>query len=196
MPCGFHYAAIKPDGTPGVADAATRAAWWSDSAGIPPGSGIGLLGGSGDSTGPTLAGEQCLRALWDGDDATARALHAAVEATDARLPRADLPLWVVHGADDGLLPTAFTSEPYIAWLRAQGRQPLYWKVPHAQHFDAFLPLPGFGERHLPLLPYGYAALDRLWAHLHAGASWPDGIRTPAGHPRGAQALTRAALGLE
>ncbi|MGN2252361.1 3-hydroxybutyrate oligomer hydrolase family protein [Frateuria sp. GZRe12] len=196
MPCGFHYAAARTDGTPGIADAATRAAWWSDSAGIPPGNGIGLFGGTDGSADPTLVGEQCLRALWDGDDATARALHAGVETTVARLPRADLPLWVVHGADDGLLPTAFTSEPYIAWLRAEGRRPLYWKVPHAQHFDAFLPLPGFGERHLPLLPYGYAALDRLWAHLFESAPWMADIRTPSGHPRGAQALTRAALDLE
>ena len=196
MPCGYHYAATKPDGTPGTADAATRAAWWSDSAGIPPGNGIGLFDGTDASVDPALAGEQCLRALWDEDDATARALHAGVEATAARLPRPDLPLWVVHGADDGLLPTAFTSEPYVAWLRAQGRQPLYWKVPHAQHFDAFLLLPGFGDRHLPLLPYGYAALDRLWAHLYENTPWPADAPTPAGHPRGAQPLTRAALDLE
>jgi hydroxybutyrate-dimer hydrolase len=180
-----------------VADAATRAAWWSDSAGIPPGNGIGLYGGTDESTDPTLAGELCLRALWQDAGADAHALRAAIQATVARLPRPELPLWVVHGADDGLLPTAFTSEPYIAWLRAAGRRPLYWKVPHAQHFDAFLPLPGFGERHLPLLPYGYAALDRLWAHILGNdASWPGGITTPAGHPRGAQALTRAALDLE
>ncbi|UGB37078.1 D-(-)-3-hydroxybutyrate oligomer hydrolase [Frateuria soli] len=195
MPCGFHYAATRPDGTPGVADATTRAAWWSDSAGIPPGNGIGLFGGTDRSADPALVGEQCLRALWTGTDATSKALHAGIDATVALMPRADLPLWVVHGASDGLLPTAFTSEPYVAWLRAEGRHPLYWKVPHAQHFDAFLPLPGFGERHLPLLPYGYAALDRLWAHLQGSAPWPADIRTPAGRPRGGQALTHAALDL-
>jgi hydroxybutyrate-dimer hydrolase len=196
MPCGFHYAAATPGGQPGMADAATRVAWWPDSGGIPPGNGISLFGGTDTSADPTLPGELCLRALWEGDDATARALHAGIDATVARLPRPELPLWVLHGADDGLLPTAFTSEPYIAWLRAQGRRPLYWKVPHAQHFDAFLPLPGFGDRHLPLLPYGYAALDRLWAHLYEGAGWPDDLPTPAGRPRGASALTRAALDLE
>ncbi|MEI7037787.1 3-hydroxybutyrate oligomer hydrolase family protein [Fulvimonas yonginensis] len=195
MPCGFRYAATGQDGRPALADAAVRAAWWSDSAGIPPGNGVGLYGGTGAGADPTLAGELCLRALWEGSDADARALHAGIDATAARLPRADLPLWVVHGADDGLLPTAFTSEPYIAWLRAAGRRPLYWKVPHAQHFDAFLPLPGFGERHLPLLPYGYAALDRLWDHLYCDAPWPAAVAAPEGRPRGAHALTRAALGL-
>ena len=105
-------------------------------------------------------------------------------------------MWVLHGAEDGLLPTSFTSEPYVAWLHGQGRRPLYWKVPYAQHFDAFLAVPGFGDRHLPLLPYGYLALDRLWSHLYEGAAWPsDTPPVPEAHPRGAGTLERAALGL-
>lgn len=187
MPCGYRYAAL-------VADDATRASWWADASGIPPGNGVGLLGGTDNSADPPLTGIHGLRRLWTGDDAEARALRGSVEALAAQLPRKDLPLWVVHGADDGLLPTAFTSEPYVAWLRAEGRQPLYWKVPHAQHFDAFLALPGFGDRHLPLLPYGYAALDRLWAHLYQGQPWPTPLSTPAGTPRGAGALQPAMLG--
>jgi hydroxybutyrate-dimer hydrolase len=192
MPCGFHYAPLGA----GVTDPLARAAWWADASGIPPGNGVGLFGGVNVSPDPTLVGEECLRALWTGDEPAAQMLRASVAATAAKLPRAELPLFVLHGADDGLLPTAFTSEPYVAWLRDQGRRPLYWKVPHAQHFDAFLPLPGFGERHLPLLPYGYVALDRLWAHLHEGAAWPDNLPTPAGHPRGAGVLTRQSLGLD
>ncbi|MGS0997340.1 3-hydroxybutyrate oligomer hydrolase family protein [Rhodanobacter sp. UC4451_H18] len=196
MPCGFHYAPMGAGALPGVTDPMARAAWWADASGIPPGNGVGLFGGVNVSPDPTLLGEDCLRALWTGDEPAAQMLQASIAATAAKLPRADLPLWVVHGADDGLLPTAFTSEPYAAWLREEGRRLLYWKVPHAQHFDAFLPLPGFGERHLPLLPYGYAALDRLWAHLYEGAVWPTSVPTPAGHPRGASVLTRESLGLD
>lgn len=195
MPCGFHYAAMTASGQPGVADPVSRAGWWANGSGIPPGDGIGLFGGVEVSLDPTLKGVECLRALWTGDGAEARALHAAVAATAVRLPRGDLPLWVVHGAADGLLPTAFTSEPYVAWLRAHGRSPLYWKVPYAQHFDAFLALPGFGERHIPLLPYGYAALDRLWAHLYEGAAWPREVSTPAAQARGSAALDRGMLAL-
>ena len=195
MPCGFRYAAIGVGGVPGMADPATRATWWADGAGIPPGNGIGLYGGMNVSADPTLLGSECLRALWTGDDHEAQALHASVAATAARLPRKDLPLWVLHGAGDGLLPTAFSSEPYVAWLRDEGRRPIYWKVPHAQHFDAFLALPGFGEHHVPLLPYGYAALDRLWAHLYEGAAWPIEMPTPAAQPRGAGVLERSMLGL-
>lgn len=193
-PCGYRYEAIV-NGKPGVTDDATRVSWWPDASGIPPGHGIGLSGGTDDSADPTLVGITGLRRLWTGDDADARALRASVQALAARLPRKDLPMWVLHGADDGLLPTAFTSEPYVAWLRAEGRQLLYWKVPHAQHFDAFLALPGFGERHLPLLPYGYAALDRLWAHLYEGAAWPMQLPVPLGTPRGAGMLERSALAL-
>ena len=194
MPCGYRYEAMI-NGKPGVADDATRANWWADASGIPPGNGVGLFGGTDDSADPQLVGIQCLRRLWMDDDADARALHASVRALAARLPRKDLPLWVLQGADDGLLPTAFTSEPYVTWLQAEGRKPLYWKVPHAQHFDAFLALPGFGEEHLPLLPYGYAALDRLWAHLYQGQPWPTQLPTPAGKPRGAGALQAEMLGL-
>jgi len=195
MPCGFHYAAIDAKGAPSTTDPAARAAWWADGSGIPPGNGIGLLGGTHVSTDPTLTGSECLRKLWTGDDHEALALRASVAATAAKLPRGDLPLWVVHGASDGLLPTAFSSEPYVAWLREEGREPIYWKVPYAQHFDAFLELPGFGEHHVPLLPFGYAALDRLWAHLYEGAAWPTDVPTPATQPRGAGALEHGTLGL-
>jgi hydroxybutyrate-dimer hydrolase len=195
MPCGFRYAAIGSDGLPGVADPATRAGWWADGSGIPPGNGIGLFGGTSVSADPTLSGVECLRALWTGSDHEAQALHASVLATAVKMPRRELPLWVLHGAGDGLLPTAFSSEPYVQWLRDQGRRPIYWKVPHAQHFDAFLSLPGFGDQHVPLLPYGYLALDRLWAHLYDGAAWPAERPTPQARPRGPRALERSTLGL-
>ncbi|MFA6230291.1 MAG: 3-hydroxybutyrate oligomer hydrolase family protein [Rhodanobacter sp.] len=195
MPCDFHYAATGVHGLPGVTDPQTRASWWADASGIPPGNGVGLFGGANVSTDPTLLGNECLRALWTGDDHVSQALHASVAATAVKLPRDDLPLWVLHGASDGLLPTAFSSEPYVAWLHEQGRHPIYWKVPHAQHFDAFLAVPGFGDRHVPLLPYGYVALDRLWAHLYQGAAWPTELATPAAQPRGHGPLEAASLDL-
>jgi len=192
MPCGFRYAMPEPAGP---ADAALRASWWADGSGIVPGNGIVLQGGTDRSADPMLGSLEDLRALWSGADAAAQALHTAVAATAVKRPRAELPLWLVHGAEDGLLPTAFTTDPYVDWLRLHGGRPVYWKVPHAQHFDAFLMLSGFGERYLPLLPYGYAALDRLWAHLYEGAAWPPQQATPAGSPRGAGVLDASMLGL-
>jgi hydroxybutyrate-dimer hydrolase len=48
---------------------------------------------------------------------------------------------------------------------------------------------------VPLLPYGYAALDRLWSHIYEGAPWPALVPTPAPKPRGAMAVSREGLDL-
>lgn len=194
MPCGFRYTGIDATGQPAAIDPAQKQAWWADAAGIPPGNGIGLAGGVEAAADPFWPGITCLRGLWDGEGADSAGLHAGVAALPVQLPRADLPVWVVHGADDGLIPAAFTSAPWVAWARAAGRTPRYWKVPHAQHFDAFLALPGFGDAHVPLLPYAYRALDALIEHAVSGAPLPD-APTPAPQPRGAGALTAATLDL-
>lgn len=193
MPCGFGFAALDAHAAPVAADAAVRAAWWSDASGIPPGAAVALTGGTDASADPTAAGIECLRRLWTGDDAAARALQASVAATLAKPPRADLPVIVAHGEDDGLLPIAFSAAAYVDALAAQGRAPVFWRIAHAQHFDAFLALPAFGDRYVPQLPYGYAALDALWAHLADGAPLPPSRRF-ATRPRGAAPLDRAALG--
>lgn len=193
MPCGFTFSAVDAQGTPVAADAALRAAWWSDASGIPPGAGVFLLGGVEASADPTAPGIECLRALWTGKDMLAQRAREGVAATAARLPRAGLPILVAQGEQDGLLPIDFSSAAYVQALRAGGLDPVYWRVPHAQHFDAFLSLPGFGERHVPLLPYGYALLDALWAHLQAGTPLPASRRFDTSE-RGAAALERAMLG--
>lgn len=194
MPCGFSYQAVTDKGLPAPVDAALRQTWWADASGIPPGNGIGLAGGMDASVDPTFPGLVCLRELWTGDSAEAKTLHESVAALAAKLPRQSLPIWVVHGADDGLVPTTFTSVAYVNWLRAEGRSPRYWRIPHAQHFDAFLALPGFGNVHTPLLPYAYHALDAMLAHVVSGQPLPDPA-TPNAQPRGAQILTRTALDL-
>ena len=195
MPCGFRFAALDANGAVSAADAPTRAAWWSDAAGIPPGAGVHLLGGSEGTHDPSFGSLLRLRALWSGADADAHTLRRSVAASAARLPRADLPIIVVHGECDGLLPIASSSAPYIAALEASDRAPVYWRVPHAQHFDAFLGLAGFGERYVPLLPYGHAALDRLCAHLARDQALPASWRFDT-RPRGSHALDAAALGID
>jgi hydroxybutyrate-dimer hydrolase len=177
MPCGFSFHAVD---RPGVPAAVLRAAWWADGTGVPPHPGIGLFGGLAAGADATLPGEVALRALWDGDDVATGALHQAVDALAAGLPRQELPVWVVHGAEDGLIPAAFTSDAYVGWMREHRRSPRYWRLPHAQHFDAFLQLPGFGDRYVPLLPYGYCALAAMYAHVVQGVPLPD---WPTPHPR-------------
>jgi hydroxybutyrate-dimer hydrolase len=76
-----------------------------------------------------------------------------------------MPVVVIHGVDDGLVPVVFTSQPWVANAQAAGRDVRYWQVRNAQHFDAFLALPDYRARYVPLLPYVYAALDRVMTHL-------------------------------
>ncbi|MDH5823486.1 3-hydroxybutyrate oligomer hydrolase family protein [Luteimonas sp. RD2P54] len=183
-PCGYGFAAQQPDFAPRPATAAERAAWWSDGSGIPPGGGVGIVDPRAAAPDPALPGLRCLRALWDGAGADAARVRAGVEATRAGAPRRGLPLLVVHGLDDGLIPVAFSSAPYVAAARAAGREVSFWQVRNAQHFDAFLGLPDYAARYVPLLPYLYAALDRIDAHLDGAAAMPaDATISPA--PRAA-----------
>lgn len=176
MPCGFQFQAIDAKGVVHAPTAAEQAAWWSDSSGIPPGAGVGIVAPKASGADPSFAGLQCLRALWEGKDAAALRVQAGVSETVARLPRADLPVIVMHGADDGLVVEAFSGGAYAAWARAAGRDKVrYWKIANAQHFDAFLGLPVLGANYVPMMPYGYRAMDRMWAHLAEGQPLPDSM---------------------
>ena len=183
-PCGFMFAAQNPDFTARAATAAEQAAWWSDASGIPPGAGVGLVDATLAPPDFTLAGLQCLRALQAGDGADAKRVQAGIAATRAAPPRAGLPVVVVHGADDGLVPMAFSSVPYVAAAKAAGRDVRFWRVANAQHFDGFLGLPDYAARYVPLLPYVYAALDRVSAHLDGQGALPADAAI-ATTPRGA-----------
>lgn len=170
-PCGYRYAAMNPDFTTRAATASERAAWWADASGIPPGAGVGLA----DPQPPNdmgLTGLQCLRGLWTGNSADAQRVRKGVAATQAGVPRAGLPVVVLHGTDDGLVPMAFSSAPYVAMAKAAGRDVRFWQVRNAQHFDGFLGLPHMAAAYLPLLPYVYAALDRVDAHLDGKGALP------------------------
>ena len=182
-PCGQSFSALDPEGGPRPAAAAERAAWFADGSGIPPGAGVGIITPAADPA-ANLAELQCLRALWSGQGADAERVRAGVAEVQAALPRAGLPVVVVHGLDDGLIPPAFSSAPYVSAAKAAGRDVRYWQVRNVQHFDAFLGLPVYGAQYLPLLPYVYRALDRTWAHLHDGAPLPEDA-VIATTPRGA-----------
>ncbi|WP_296250707.1 3-hydroxybutyrate oligomer hydrolase family protein [uncultured Stenotrophomonas sp.] len=193
-PCGFNFAAQNPDFSPRAATAVERAAWISDGSGIPPGAGVGLLDSKVALPDLTYAGLKCLRGLWDGQGEDAKRVQAGIQATHAGLPRKGLPVMVVHGADDGLIPPAFSSAPYAAAAKAAGREVSYWKVQNVQHFDGFLGLPDYGSRYLPLLPYVYEALDRVQARLDKGTALPADAMI-ATIPRAGKPLTAENLAM-
>lgn len=164
-PCGFGFAAQNPDFSARAAKDSERAAWWADGSGVAPGAGIGIVDTKQAAPDFTFNGLQCLRALWAQPGAAGDRVRGGVAETRAGLPQPELPVVVIHGTDDGLVPIAFTSQPWVAKAQAAGRDVRYWQVRHAQHFDAFLALPDYRARYVPLLPYVYAALDRVVAHL-------------------------------
>ena len=197
MPGGFRFVAQDMPGTQRAPTPQERAAWWCDAVGIPPGAGVLIDEPSTPDAAPAdpaLSGQLRLRDLWTSGNVESRRVRQSVAAAAVRLPRADLPLFVVHGREDGLIPAAFSSDAYLDWLRANGRHATYWPIAHAQHFDSFLALPGFGDRYVPLLPYAYAALDRVWDNLIRKQAISARF-VPAPQPRGSGALSAAALGL-
>ena len=70
----------------------------------------------------------------------------------------------------------------------------YWEIPHTQHFGAYLALPTFAGRMLPLLPYAHQALDMAWAAVVEGASLPPEAAVQNQVPVVGTALTADDLG--
>lgn len=165
MPCGFAFKALGADGKPRAPTTAEKAAWASDASGIPPGAGVFLVDTQAQGSDPALPGLLCLRALRDGKTTIAVATRKGIDETVAQLPRKGLSVLVIHGIDDGLIPEAFGSAPYVAWSKNKRRPISYWRVGNAQHFDGFLGLPILGARYVPLMPYAYRGLDAMWEHI-------------------------------
>lgn len=196
MPCGYRVAALDAQGQPRATTAAERALIWSDGSGIPPTASAQLLSPTQADVPVSLSGLACLASLWSGDTTDAQALRAAVAQTQAGPPRIGLPVIVLHGLDDGLIPEAFSSAAYVAQAEQAGRALRYWQLPHVQHFDGFLGAPPLAARYLPLMPYAYHALDQVWSDLEARRG-PHGehLRVPAS-PRGLEGQGIAPLRTE
>lgn len=192
--CGYRFALKDANGAPRAATAAERALWSSDGAGIASIVGLGIVDSLAAAPDPALPGLRCARALIDGTDAAAKAVQRGLaEVTATAKPHTPLTV-IVHGEDDGLVPPAFTSTPYVAAARAHGARIAYWQVPHAQHFDAFLAVPDVGARNVPLMPYVYRALEQVFDHLDGKGEAPADRRFES-TPRGSSMLTAKHLGL-
>lgn len=169
MPCGYRYALLDAEGKERAATTAERALWWSDTSGIPPAAGVALLDPpeGRDANDPSWTGLRCLAALRAGTGDVSGELDRAIQATRAARPPSDLPVYLLHGAADGLVPLAFSSKPYADWVqRAPNRLQVTW-IDRAQHFDAFVALPMLHGRYRALMPQAYLALDKAWADASA-----------------------------
>jgi hydroxybutyrate-dimer hydrolase len=154
-PLGSGFAALGAAGEARASTDLERALWWSDSAGIVPGAGVGIVD-------PRPRAEQwvLLHRLLHGAGRDPR-IARGIAATRCGPPAPGVPLILIHGQRDGLIPPAFSSIPYERMANAAGSDLVVWRPEDAPHFDAFLGLPGFGKGLSPLLPYAAEALDQL-----------------------------------
>lgn len=202
--CGFSYAAATAAGAVAPLAPAALATMYATGNGVPPAAGVvlvnnGSLGGpvrdflSRNAAGVAdwnLDGALCLRNLLTGASAPAVALQAGMRETQRNGNLRGKPAVIVHGRDDALLPVNHTSRPYLGLnRRAEGAasQLSYIEVTNAQHFDAFIGLPGvlpgYDSRYVPLHVYLNRALDAVYDKLKSGKALPPSqvVRTV---PRG------------
>ena len=172
MPCGYATGVRGEAGGRVPASATQRKLWWAQTSGVVPGGGVEWFDSAAGraSEDPDFAGLACLRDLWTGETDEARALRRAVEATRATAELPDIPIVLMHGRQDGLIPAAFSAHPYVASARENGATGLvYREIDGAQHFDTLVPFPGMNTRYRPLMPYLWEALDEIDAVLDGDA---------------------------
>lgn len=170
--CGYGFATLDADGRARATTSAERLRWFGEHTGVAPSAGIALLDGLASGADPALPGLLCARQGWIGDDALAGRIRAGVAQTRATARPVAPRLVVVHGRDDGLIPAALTARPWVEAARASGADVRYVEIANVQHFDAFLGLPAVAGHYLPLLPFGWAALDAALANIVEGAPLP------------------------
>ncbi len=164
MPCGYAVATLDSSGKPAPAPAEQVELWWATSSGVVPTGAAGWIDRKSAESpdDPAFAGLMCLRELWTGKSADAQQLRLSIDQTraSARLP--DIPIIILQGRHDGLIPAAFSARPYAAAARANGAARLdYREIDAVQHFDSLVPFPGLSGRYQPLIPMLWRALDGL-----------------------------------
>ena len=164
MPCGYAVASLDAAGQPTPAPAEQVELWWATSSGVVPTGAAGWIdrGAKESPDDPSFAGLLCLRELWTGKDAQAQKLQQSIAETLATAHLPNIPIIILHGRQDGLIPPAFSSRPYVRIARANGAAQLNYRAfDGAQHFDSLVPFPGMSSRYTPLMPMLWKALDGL-----------------------------------
>jgi hydroxybutyrate-dimer hydrolase len=188
--CGLSFAFANGAGMPVAPVTAALATVFGNGNGVPPTVGINIINNNAVggpqvdalSTSPTTGrvdygsdSALCQRALWTGTSVNALRVQAGVKQIQKTANLHGKPAIIVHGRNDTLIPVNFNSRPYYAEnqrVEGAGSQVRYIEVTNAQHFEAFLPFPGYGDRLVPLHVYFNRALDAMYAHLRSGAALP------------------------
>ncbi|MEP6772285.1 MAG: 3-hydroxybutyrate oligomer hydrolase family protein, partial [Polaromonas sp.] len=185
--CGYSFAATAPAASPTPnlpvpAPAGPLATSFGTGNGVPPTAGVNIvnntsLGGpmldaasisAGNVQDYNSAGALCLRALATGNTPDALRVREGIQQVLRTANLQGKPALIVHGRSDTLVPVAFTSRPYFGlnkMVEGSRSKLSYIEVTNAQHFDAFLGFPGYGQRLVPLHRYFIQAMDMMYAHL-------------------------------
>ncbi len=199
--CGYSFAATQASGAVTPLASAALDGMYGTGSGAPPSAGIDLVdnlsvGGPlradvavSTSTGLQdfdVDGALCLRNLVTGSDAPATALKTGLDQTRRSGQLHGIPVLIVHGRADAVLPANHTSRPYAALAHSvDGSSKLsYVEVTNAQHYDNYidqLSTPGYDTRYVPLDLYLVRALNALYANLKNGTALPPSqvVRTLA-----------------
>jgi hydroxybutyrate-dimer hydrolase len=199
-----------PAGVPAPLAAASEAAIFGTSNGIPPTSGVNLInnavpGGPLENRLSTpsqnLDGALCLRSLATGKDAVtgapladgqrrqARRIAEGIEDIIASGKLRRVPAVFVTGRNDGILPPNFTSRAYFGLnnvVDGSHSSLRYYEVTNAHHLDSFNQFAGYNAMFIPLHRYFIQAMDLMYDHLRSGRALPPSqvVHTT---PRGAGA---------
>ena len=211
--CGLSMGGTAPDGSPAPVAPTNVAQIFGTGNGVPPTSGINLINNNSvggprldpisisPSTGApdyNFDGALCLRRLFTGNDANAFRVRFGIAQVKRTGWLHGKPAIIVHGRADNLVPVNHASRAYYAlnqFIERQHSDLRYYEVTNAQHFEAFLSLPGYDTRYLPLHVYGIQTLNMMYAHLKHGAPLAPSqvVRTipRGGVPGAAPAITAA-----
>lgn len=194
--CGFSFGATDAAGKPIPLAAASEAALFGTSNGIPPTGVVNLInnnsvGGpklnlvsaspSTNLADQNLDGALCLRAL-----ATGEALHGIARAQYRKVLRGvrkirasgdllGIPAVIVTGRADAILPPNHTSRAYFGLnqlIEGEASDLHYYEVTNAHHLDALNGISGFDAQFVPLHVYFIQALNLMFDHLTSGAPLP------------------------
>nr|WP_281247873.1 3-hydroxybutyrate oligomer hydrolase family protein [Paraburkholderia lycopersici] len=197
--CGFSFGTTDPStGAAGVAPAVSpMPTVFGLGNGVPPTNGVNLVYNVTPQNGAdhrlatpdaSFAGAACVRALWTNGDPRMR---RSVQAISVNANLHGKPTIIVQGRSDALVPINHASRAYLAANSERERsrsQVSLYEVMNGQHFDAFLGVPGFDTRFVPVHYYNLQALNLMWSHLKDGTPLPPSqvIRTiPRGGSPGA-----------
>ncbi|MCM2297201.1 D-(-)-3-hydroxybutyrate oligomer hydrolase [Rhodoferax sp.] len=192
--CGYSFAATgaaasaTPNAPVALAPAALATSFGASN-GVPPTIGINIVnnlsvGGplvdaaslsAGNVQDYNIAGALCMRELFTGTSANALRVQQGIKEVVRSANLRGKPALIVQGRADTLLPVAFTGRPYYGMnkiVEGTSSKLSYIEVTNAQHFDAFLAIPGYPERLVPLHRYFIQAMDMMYANLKSGAALP------------------------